>query len=86
MLCSYGAQHNKALVPEQDQGVPQPSPANHSPPGDELSIERPEILPRSKSNQILPRGYVLTAKIVQTCSLSALQCLAAFSKSPHHEG
>lgn len=42
--------------------------------------ERPEILPRSKSNQVLPRGYVLTAKIVQTRTLSALHCLPVYSK------
>lgn len=82
MLHSQTAQHNTASVPEQH---PAPSLANHSFPGSRPAMgsqQRPEILPRSKSNQVLPHGYVLTAEIVQTWSLSALQCLPVYSKSP----
>lgn len=82
MLHFHTAQHHTASMPEQH---PAPSPANHSFPGSRPAMgsqQRPEILPRSKSNQVLPRGYVLTVKIVQTWSLSALQCLPVYSKSP----
>lgn len=86
MLLSHTAQHDTASMPEQHLA---PSPANHSFPGSRPAMgsqQRPEILPRSKSNQVLPRGYVLTAKIVQTWSLSALQCLTVYSKSPRQLG
>lgn len=85
MLRSHGAQHNRALMPEWDQGVPQPSLLLHQQTmapreraSDGLSIKRSEILPRSKSNQTLPRGYVLTAKMRSDLELVGLAAPGCF--------
>lgn len=57
MLCSHCSQHDRALMPERDQGAPQPSLLLHwqttipqEQASEGLSIKRPETL--SISNQI----------------------------------